>query len=130
MSALPRARVESNCLSIRRPTRASGRRVEVGELNQTGSVASGHPDFISAATGRFEGDLTSIRRELRTAFHSSGMYKPVGQTGRTGRNLGIELPSPDTDVCYLTGVHQSVSSNRRLDSLLTELQSLWLTSIP
>src|SRR4029077_8321302 len=81
-----------------------------------------HPDFISAATGRFERNPTSIRRELRTAFHSCGMYEPVGCACRNQR---IEFPSPDVDIRRLARICQSVPLNRRFDSFLTELQSFW-----
>ena len=65
---------------------------EVGQLHQAASVAPAQPDFISAATGRFEGNLISIGRELRTTFSPRGRYELIGSTGRNQR---VEMSPPD-----------------------------------
>src|SRR6478672_599137 len=75
-------RIENNLLPIGRPTWSSSRRVEVGELNDFTPIASAHPDFIGSATGRFESNLTSVRRELRTTLHPCRRYESVGRAGR------------------------------------------------
>src|SRR6185437_4323763 len=117
------ARVEDNLLSVGRPAWSSGRGVEAGELNQATSVAPAHPDFVSAATGRFKGDLASIRRELGTTFYSCCKYESIGRTGRNRNRM--ELPSPDVDIRRLARVHQSVALNRRFYSFLAKLQPFW-----
>src|SRR6516225_69599 len=58
--------VESNVLSVGRPTWSASQRVEVGQLSEVTSIAPAHPDLIGTAAGGFEGNLTSIGRELRT----------------------------------------------------------------
>src|SRR5713101_7530580 len=121
-----RARIEDNLLPVGRPTWSSRHRGgEVGKLHEVTSVASAHPDFISAAAGRFEGNLTSIWRELRTTFSPCRGYELVG---RTGRNQRDNIPSPDVLIIPpALHIDQSIPSNRRLNSVLTERQSFSLT---
>src|SRR6185437_88250 len=73
--------IESNLSSVGRPTWRPSHGVEVGQLNQATPVAAAHPDFIGTGARRFEGDFASIRRKLRTTFHSGGIYEPSGRTG-------------------------------------------------
>ena len=65
------ARVECNLLSVRRPTGRTRRGIEVRKLNATCAMASAHPDLIGTTPRRFESNLGSVRRKLRSAFHSS-----------------------------------------------------------
>src|SRR5262244_1241275 len=74
-------RIESNLLSVGRPTRRSRCGIEVGELNEATPVAPAHPDFIRSAAVRLEGNLSSVRRELRTTLHLRGRYDRIGRTG-------------------------------------------------
>ena len=86
--------------------RASGcKKFNVFDVDADGPA---QPDFISAAPGRFEGNLISIGRELRTTFPPRGRYKLIGSTGRNQR---VEIPPPDVLIPHALHIDQSVPSD-------------------